>query len=125
MRHLVWQKNLLRPYPRRDFNIEKRKFNYRLLHARQVVECTFGILASKFRIFESPIAITPDKVDNIIKTACALHNFIRIEENTFFKEPEKININTLALVNLIVITEVGATQQARLFFRNRKYTMAR
>lgn len=112
-------KNLLKPYPRRDLNIEKRRFNYRLSHARQVVECTFGILVSKFRIFESPIAITPDKVDNIIKAACALHNFIRMEENTF-EEPERLNINSLALVNLSEVTEIGArhlnqsTREARL-----------
>jgi hypothetical protein len=40
----------------------------------------FGIYVSKFRISENAIAVFPDKVDKIIKAACALHNFIRTQE---------------------------------------------
>ncbi|KAK4882779.1 hypothetical protein RN001_006098 [Aquatica leii] len=69
--------NLLKPFPRRDLNYQKKIFSYRLSHARQMVECTFGILVSKFRIFETSISIAPEKVDTIIKTACLLHNIIR------------------------------------------------
>lgn len=32
--------HLLKPYPRRELNIISRRYNYRLSHARQVVECT-------------------------------------------------------------------------------------
>ncbi|ERL93672.1 hypothetical protein D910_10960 [Dendroctonus ponderosae] len=73
--------HLMKPYPRRNLDLRKKIFNYRLSHARQLVECAFGILVSKFRIFETSIAIKPTKIDKTIKAACVLHNFIRIEEN--------------------------------------------
>ncbi|GJQ83457.1 hypothetical protein Trydic_g8583 [Trypoxylus dichotomus] len=47
------------------------------------VECAFGILVSKFRVFEGPICCEEETVKKIVKAACALHNFIRIREGKF------------------------------------------
>ncbi|XP_018311186.1 uncharacterized protein [Mycetomoellerius zeteki] len=48
---------MLRPYSRScNLNIKKKVFNYRLSRARRVIECAFGILTSKWRIFRRPIA---------------------------------------------------------------------
>lgn len=93
--------NLLKPYPRRNLSQEKRIFNYHLSHARQMVECTFGILVSKFRIFETSIAISPEKVDSVVKAACLLHNIIKTidseEEDLLLKN---INYNLGAAHNI-------------------------
>lgn len=43
--------NLMEPYPRRNLDKSKRRYNYHLSRKRQAVECTFGILASKFIIY--------------------------------------------------------------------------
>lgn len=40
------------------------------------VECAFGRLTSRFRIFHRPIEVRPNVADLIIKTACVLHNFL-------------------------------------------------
>lgn len=56
---------------------EKRVFNYRLSRARRVIENTFGILATKFRIFWRSIV---EKVTKVTQAACALHNFLKISE---------------------------------------------
>ncbi|KAL4121227.1 hypothetical protein QTP88_013783 [Uroleucon formosanum] len=69
--------NLLRPYPGRGLNDTKRIFNYKLSRARRVVECTFGVLANKWRVLHTPIQVEPDFVDEIIKPCCVLHNFVR------------------------------------------------
>ena len=73
--------NLMRPYPRHDkekLTIPRNKavFNYRLCRARMTVECTFGILAQRFRIFNRRIPLSIDNADKIIKAACVLHNFL-------------------------------------------------
>lgn len=69
--------NLLRPYGGNRLTEEKLNFNYRLSLARRYIECTFGILANKWRIFHRPIDVDIDFANNIIKAACVLHNFVR------------------------------------------------
>lgn len=108
--------NLMKPYPRRDLDIEKWRYNYRLSHARQLVDCSFGILVSKFRIFKNSIAVFPDRVDKIIKTACALHNMIRMEENTPLQTQMNTNIRPNAfqpVQNIRQIHNNHSTRQAR------------
>ncbi|KAJ0051176.1 hypothetical protein NL108_015457 [Boleophthalmus pectinirostris] len=67
---------LLRPYPAQNLTRPERIFNYRLSRARMVVENTFGILASRWRILYRKINLHPDKVDNLVVAACILHNFL-------------------------------------------------
>jgi len=57
------------------FQKERKMFNRRLSRARRVIECAFGLLANKWRIFHR--AIDVDFVDQIIKACCVLHNFVR------------------------------------------------
>ena len=54
---------------------EENIFNYRLSRARGTVENTFGILVSRFRIFEKKVACKLSTVDKIVKNCCALHNW--------------------------------------------------
>ena len=82
-------KNIMRPYPRRTLTNAKRIFNYRLSRARKSVECSFGMLVSKFRIFETQIDCEPDKVVHIVKAACILHNFIRKHDGRFLNSNEQ------------------------------------
>lgn len=69
--------HLLRPFPGRSLNDNRRIFNYRLSRARQNIECSFGILSNKWRVFHSTLLVTPDVAVAITKAACVLHNFVR------------------------------------------------
>ncbi|KAK0139803.1 Protein ALP1-like [Merluccius polli] len=69
--------NLLRPFPGRNHPPEKRVFNYRLSRARLVVECAFGILASRWRMYRRVIATSPPVAEVCVKATCVLHNFLR------------------------------------------------
>ena len=68
--------NLMQPYPKRSVtdNYENKVFNYKLSRARQAVECSFGILASRFRVFCSPFECKVSTVVKIVKASCVLHN---------------------------------------------------
>lgn len=69
--------HLLRTYPARNLNPTKRVFNYRLSRCRRTVECAFGVLANKGRIFHTPILVQAVFIDDIVKASCVLHNFVR------------------------------------------------
>lgn len=68
---------LLKPYKHAPLTYEQKIFNYRLSRARRIVENAFGILVSRFRIFERPIATDVSVTDKIIRTACAIHNWLK------------------------------------------------
>ncbi|XP_052871371.1 uncharacterized protein LOC128276954, partial [Anopheles cruzii] len=58
-------KHLLKPYPGHPTDQSESTYNYRLCRARIVIENVFGILASKFRVFASPIGLQPAKVKQV------------------------------------------------------------
>lgn len=58
---------ILKPFSRNAPLTKKQKiFNYRLSRARRIVENAFGILVSRFRVFDKPIALNIDKVNEVI-----------------------------------------------------------
>lgn len=75
---------IIKPYPGDNLTLAQKIFNYRLSRARRIVENAFGILVSRFRIFQKPIATDVDTVNTIVLAACALHNRLRKEKrNTY------------------------------------------
>ena len=76
--------NILKPYTRATaLNKTQLVFNYRLSRGRRVVENSFGILVARFRIFEKPIPLSVATTEQIVKTACALHNWLRKTSASF------------------------------------------
>ncbi|XP_051156760.1 uncharacterized protein LOC127278874 [Leptopilina boulardi] len=70
-------KHLMRPYGGSHLTRMKIIFNYRLCRARRFVECAFGILTNKWRIFHRPLNVHPNFANILIKACVVLHNFIR------------------------------------------------
>ncbi|CAI6372232.1 unnamed protein product [Macrosiphum euphorbiae] len=79
-------KNLLRPFPGRTLNDERRIFNYRLSRARQYIECSFGILLKKWRVFQTSMLVEPNFAVKITKACCVLHNFVRRRDGFNFED---------------------------------------
>ncbi|XP_018363696.1 PREDICTED: uncharacterized protein LOC108761585 [Trachymyrmex cornetzi] len=54
---------MMRPYPRSgQLNISRKIFNYRLSQARRTVECAFGILVARWRLYRQPIIASTSTV---------------------------------------------------------------
>ena len=67
---------LMKPYAGTNLQENKQIFNYRLSRGRRVIENTFGIAASRFRVFRKPIIAQVDTVKLITKAVVVLHNFL-------------------------------------------------
>lgn len=67
---------LMRPFPGRQIPQWRRIFNYRLSRARMVIECAFGILASRWRVLHTKLNVKPSNADSVVTAACILHNFL-------------------------------------------------
>lgn len=69
---------LLRPYPGKSgLNPEKSIYNYRLSRARRMIENTFGIISSQWRILRKPIDSSVANTMKTIKAIVCLHNWLR------------------------------------------------
>uniref|UniRef100_A0A8C5PRF5 DDE Tnp4 domain-containing protein n=1 Tax=Leptobrachium leishanense TaxID=445787 RepID=A0A8C5PRF5_9ANUR len=63
--------HLLRPYSGTHLTV-KRVFNYRLARDSLYVECSFGILTNKWRIFHRLLYVNVDFCVDIVKCCCIL-----------------------------------------------------
>lgn len=67
---------LMRPYPGKDLSHEEKVYNYRLSRARRVVENTFGIMCSRWRLLFRAICANEKNINHYVKAICVLHNFL-------------------------------------------------
>jgi len=68
----LWTTAIMKPYSRRTLDRSKAIFNCRLSRVRRVVECAFGICASKWRILDKSI----EKKSGYRRGNWEVHNFI-------------------------------------------------
>ncbi|CAH2009654.1 unnamed protein product [Acanthoscelides obtectus] len=120
---------ILEPYGRTTCLSRKQKnFNYRLFRARRIVENAFGILASRLRIFEKSIPLAIDKVDILVKTACALHNWLRTTSSEKYTEMGALDVEDFNAARIIPgswrseIHEANGLQALRNNVGARNYT---
>jgi len=65
----------MRPYPGNFLPAGKRIFNYRLSRARRVIENTFGILSSRFRIYRRCMIAEPQHAINVVKGKNSINTY--------------------------------------------------
>ena len=73
--------NIMWPYPRARNGVrlshEKQIYNYRLSHARRLVENAFKILAQCWHCFNRRLQLKTETVVKIVQATCVLHNCLR------------------------------------------------
>lgn len=70
------RKDVMRPFPARQREDERRVFNYRLNRAKRCAENAFNLTVLRWQILLRKINLPPADVDYIVKVACVLHNFV-------------------------------------------------
>ncbi|XP_049701923.2 uncharacterized protein LOC110382359 [Helicoverpa armigera] len=75
--------HIMRPFSGRFLSgTPERVFNQQLSRSRAVVENTFGILSSVFRVFQKPIPLDVVKTSAITQSCLLLHNFLRKSDSS-------------------------------------------
>lgn len=92
---------LMKPYPGRELTDECRIFNYRLSRARRTSENAFGILAARFRVFRSPIRVSPTKAKDVALAAITLHNYLRVCSKETYVPPNMVDREDIPNARLI------------------------
>ncbi|XP_039748888.1 protein ALP1-like [Pararge aegeria] len=98
---------VMKPYLRNDMSHKQKIFNYRLSRARRYIECTFGILSNKFRVFHTPMNVSFSNAKTIVKACCVLHNFIRVRDG--YNGNDLLSISGLIDMNLQPVSRTGNT----------------
>lgn len=99
--------HMMKPYPRNQSLVDRSKaiYNYRHSRARRTSENSFGVMASYWRVFHTPIAVKPSTVDNLITSACILHNMMRAEK---INAPNEVHFGVIEDVETVPRNALGA-----------------
>ena len=77
---------LMRPYSSCSMDLKEMVFNYRIRWGRTVVENAFGMLTSRFRIFQRPLQQVLPVVNRVVMACIVLHSLLRIRYPTAQQE---------------------------------------
>ena len=73
---------LMMPYSSHTMDLKEMVFNYRIRQGKIVLENAFGMLTSRFRIFQSPLQQELPVVNRVVMACLVLHNLLRIRYPT-------------------------------------------
>lgn len=99
-----------RPYGGKNLSHQKKIFNYCLSRARRFIECTFGIMTNKWRIFHRPIDVPYDFAVVIVKACCLIHNFVRERDGYTFED----TLNVIGIENTNEVINIGPCSAAQI-----------
>lgn len=116
--------NLMRPYPRRYVtgNYEHQIFNARLSRARQTVECAFGQLASRFRVFRRPFECKVDTVRDVVKASLVLHNYLKSSTHISTEDMEHEDMEHLPENQMLPLRGSNARNSVNAFRVREQFT---
>ena len=105
--------HVMKPYSQKFLDDAQQEFNTRLSRARVTVENAFGILASRFGVFQAPIRLEPEKASIITMASCYLHNFLAQETKQAYFQSNSNQVNEYNLVQLQRTLNRNSTSNAK------------
>lgn len=86
---------IMKPYNFRGQDHSEQIYNYRLSRARRMVESTFGMLSSKFRLLRTTIELGERNVKLCVLAICSLHNWLATIDPHSYIETDSNEMNDL------------------------------
>nr|CAI5854844.1 unnamed protein product [Callosobruchus analis] len=85
--------HLMKPFPGLQLDKDSRIYNYRLSRARRVIENTFGLMCSVFRVFRKAVLLNVENAKIVTLACCYLHNFLRKKSKSkkLYASPESFD----------------------------------
>lgn len=83
--------NIMKPFAKRGLTMVQRVFNYRLSHARRIIENVFGIMTARFRVMRKPINLDADKSKKVALACCVLHNYLMTTNKKKYAPPRSFD----------------------------------
>lgn len=74
------RKHMMKLFAKFSLTRDRRIYNYRHSRAWRIIEYAFGMMATKFRVFELAMLVHPDVTKSIVLACCVLHSVIRVRE---------------------------------------------
>jgi hypothetical protein len=84
--------HIMKPYPGGNLSKKQSVFNYRLSRTRRVVENSFGILTSRFRLLQRSIELNPNVCQEIVFAICIIHNYLQQNANNDYIRPNDVDV---------------------------------
>lgn len=69
-------RHVMKLFPGKNNTKENKIYNYRISRARRMIESSFVILISRWKVLSKSIRMNTDKIEKIITACVCLHNFI-------------------------------------------------
>ncbi|XP_028394515.1 protein ANTAGONIST OF LIKE HETEROCHROMATIN PROTEIN 1-like [Dendronephthya gigantea] len=76
--------NLQKPYPHRSAMGDEKVYNYRLSHARRIIENAFGIMCSRFRVLLCTLELDVPNAMQVVCACVTLHNFLSMKKDKVY-----------------------------------------
>jgi hypothetical protein len=86
-------------FPRRDLDFAKTIFIGQLCSTKRKIGCAFGLLTKHFGIFRKPFETKVEVTRSTIRSACAVHTYIRKHKQPKLNERWKIHWNKNSILH--------------------------
>lgn len=108
--------HIMRGYGGHNLSVKQKVFNYRLCRARRYVECAFGILSNKWRIFHKPLNLSRQSTVAVVKACTVLHNVVR--ERDGYRAEDMVGCTLQPLPRISTETSTKSGSGIRTCFAN-------
>ena len=85
----------MKSYPFEGVTKEQQIYNYYLSRSRSIVINVFWILVNRFRIFVSPILLSPKNVEILTLACCTLHSYLHDKALSRYTLPGTFGVENL------------------------------